>query len=401
MRSSRRLPSPARSHELAELRVRLAEAEQTLRAIHRGEVDAVVVADKQGRRVFTLQGAEHAYRVLIESMNEGALTMTADAVILYANRHFAEMVKGPLDKVMGSSFLDFLAADGRAAIRPLLKQTDQSGSKIQLRLTASDGSHLPVQLSIRRLAKNGFKHAPIGMVVTDMRETQRTEELLRALTHRVVHAQEAERGSVALELHDNITQLLCGVLLNSQALAEKLSTVDGALKQDAIKLCEMLGQTANEVARISRNLRPSALEHLGLGAVLRATCTEFAERTGVSVKLVGAKFAARLSADAELALYRILQDALKNVEKHARARRVTVGLTQQGAFIKLAIKDDGIGFDASHHAARRKRKGDLGVLAMRERAANVGGELTNKSSRQAGTKIEVRIPLVPSATAAI
>ncbi len=88
-------------------------------------MDAVVVAGKQGPQVFTLEGAEHAYRVLIESMNEGALTLTADKTILYANQCFASMVKCPLEQVMGSSFRRFLSAEDRAALRPLLKRAGQ------------------------------------------------------------------------------------------------------------------------------------------------------------------------------------------------------------------------------------------------------------------------------------
>ena len=117
-----------------------------------------------------------------------------------------------------------------------------------------------------------------------MTEARRNEEMLRALTHRVVQAQEAERGRVALELHDNITQLLCAILVRCQALADKLSARDGPARREAMKLREMLGQTAEEVERISRNLRPSVLDELGLVAVLRDTSTEFAERTGVSAQ---------------------------------------------------------------------------------------------------------------------
>ncbi|MEX2044092.1 MAG: PAS domain-containing protein, partial [Opitutus sp.] len=91
--------------------MRLAEAEETLRAIRSGEVDAVVVSGKQGPQVFTLEGAERAYRVLIESMNEGALTLKADQTILYANECFARMIKCPLEQVTGSSFHRFLSAD--------------------------------------------------------------------------------------------------------------------------------------------------------------------------------------------------------------------------------------------------------------------------------------------------
>ena len=191
--------------------------------------------------------------------------------------------------------------------------------------------------------------------------------------------------------------MLCAVLFRSQALTDSLAGHAGPAKREAAKLREMLGHTAGEVERISRNLRPSVLEHLGLDAVLRDTSAEFEKRTGVSVKLACVELTARLPADTELALYRILQEALKNVEKHARARHVTISLTQQGAFVQLSINDDGIGFDAGHHAARRKGLGVLGLLGMHERAAGVGGILVAKAGPRAGTEIVARIPMPPSA----
>jgi PAS domain S-box-containing protein len=381
------------------LNTRLAEAEETLRAIRSGEVDAVMGAGKQGPQVFTLQGAGHAYRVLIESMNEGALTLTADKTILYANQCFARMVKCPLEQVTGGSFRRFLSAEDRPTLRALLKRAGKTGSKIQVLLHAGDGSKMPVQISIRPLAKNGFKSAPVGMVVTDMTEARHNEERLRALTHRVVQVQEAERGRVALELHDNITQNLCAVLPRWQTLANKLPAHEKASRGEVMKLSELLGQTVEEVQRIARNLRSSVLDELGLVPALRATCTEFADRTGVSLKLACKPLTARLPAEGELALYRILQNALENVEKHAHARHVTVRLRQR-AFIQLTIHDDGVGFDPEQHAARRKGKGGLGLLSMRERATYVGGDFKIKSVRGGGTKIDVLIPLPPGATAA-
>ena len=252
---------------------------------------------------------------------------------------------------------------------------------------------MPAQISIRPLAKNGFNQATIGMVVTDMTEARRTEELLRALTHRLVEVQEAERGRVALELHDNITQLLCAILVRSQALADRLSASDLPAKREASKLREMLGQAIGEVERISRDLRPSVLYQLGLVAVLRETSTEFEARTGVSVKLACVELSARLPADTELTLYRILQEALRNVEQHARAHHVTVRLIKQSAFVQLTIKDDGIGFDPESTRLRRKRRGGLGLLSMRERANSVGGVVNIVSARGSGTQIEIRIPL--------
>jgi len=396
MKSARRPRSvPAAPPGLvAGLRARLAEAQDALRAIGDGEVDAVMVAGKSGPQVYTLAGAEHAYRLLIESMNEGALTLTltTDNMILYANHCFARLVRRPLEQVIGASFREFLAVKDRQPLGALLKRAGKGGSKVQLMLQAASGSQIPVLISVRALAKHGSKIVTVGMVVTDMTEARRTEEMLRELSHRLVKAQEAERGRVALELHDHITQLLCAILVRSQALANELPARAGASRAGLKKLREMLGQTVDEVQRIGTNLRPSVLDHLGLVPVLRTTCAEFAERTCVSVTVSCVELTVRLPAEAELAFYRILQEALKNVERHARARHVTVGLTQRRGLVQLVIHDDGVGFDPARHPAGRKGKENFGLLNMRERVAYVGGELRLKSAPGQGSRIEVEIP---------
>ena len=385
-------PSTA-SKQHARVQAHLAEARETLRAIRAGEVDAVLGTGRRSDQVFTLEGAEHAYRVLIESMNEGALTLSADKTVLYANACFARMVRRPLERVIGNSFRHFLSPEDRSRLQALMKRAAKGGGKIEVLLLATTGAPLPAQISLRPLTGTAVRVATFALVVTDMTEARRTEELLRAHAHRVVQVQEAERGSVALELHDHITQLLIAILFRSQTLADKLTARDRPAKREAVKLCALLSQAAAEVERISRNLRSSILDQLGLEAVIHSTCTEFAARTRVAVTQTGSPITAPLPADTELALYRILQEALKNVEQHARARRVTVTLRQAGAFVHLIVNDDGVGFDAIHHAARRKGKGVLGLLSMRERAAYVGGTLTVKSGTRAGTEIEARIPL--------
>jgi PAS domain S-box-containing protein len=381
-----RYQAAAAVKEIDRLRARLAEAEETLRAIRAGEVDAVVVAEKRGARVFTLEGAEHAYRVLIESINEGALTLTMDETILYANQRFAQMVRCPLEQVAGGSFRRFLSPEDRRALRALMRKARSNGSQIQALLIAGDGSRLPVQISIRALPRNGSGHPAVIMVVTDMTEARKSEALLREFSHRVVSAQESERGRVAGELHDHITQLLCAVGFRCQALTDSLSRSERSSKGEARKVRHMVGEVAEEVERICRNLRPSVLEELGLVVVLRTAAAEFAERTRVSLELTSVVRPARLSAGIELSLYRILQEALRNVERHAQARNVTVRLRQRGAFVRLVIKDDGIGFDA-------KGTTGLGLLGMHERARYVDGVLTVASSTRRGTEVNVRVPV--------
>lgn len=373
------------------LRQRLDEAEETIRAIRNGKVDAVVVAGRHGAQVFTLEGAGLAYRKLIESMNEGALTLATNGTILYANHCFAGMVGCQLEAVVGSPFQRFLRSRDRATLLPILRRAGTQGRKLQIKLKSQGRPPMPAQVSVHALGKDGTGRATVSMVVTDVTEARRVEELLRALTHRLVRAQELERGRVALELHDNITQLLCAAVFCSQALADRLHARDGTLKGEAIRLRDMLGGIADEIQRISHDLGPSVLNNLGLVAVLREKTAEFARRTGLKVTLAGVQPIARLPADIELALFRILQEALRNVEKHARASRVSLILRKDGNVVRLAIHDDGIGCGTGHRPGEGAGRGGLGLASMRERAGIVGGSFRMTSSRRTGTVVEVRV----------
>jgi signal transduction histidine kinase len=392
--SSRTAPSKT----IAELRARLDEAEETLRAIRSGGVDALVVAGKAGPRVYTLEGAERAYRLLIESMNEGALMLSADALILYSNQCFARMLKRPLARVMGQSFHRFLPAANQEALKSLLGRAAKHAFTMQVLLHATDSVQIPAQLSVRRLARTGPDSAVFCMVATDMTEARRSEGLLRNLSQSLLRAQEVDRRRLAVELHDRTSQSLGVLLIRLRVLAGNLPARAKALRREVAEISDLVGKTAEVVEGISRDLRPSVLEILGLVPALRATIAEFVKRTGIAVTLACARVSARLSAEAELVLYRILEEALKNVEKHAGARSTRVHLRQDGAVVELAIKDDGVGFDSAHHPAGRKRREGTGLIGLGERAAYVGGVLRIKSTRGAGTEVEARIPLPPEAS---
>jgi signal transduction histidine kinase len=222
---------------------------------------------------------------------------------------------------------------------------------------------------------------------------RRAEEMLRSLTNRVVQVQEGERRRVAVELHDNITQSLCAVLFRGQALAAGLAARDPVAEREAKQLLLLLKETAGEVERIAQSLRPSVLDQLGLLAVLRDAHEEFAARTGLSVEFSCVELSERLPAKIELALYRILQEALRNIEQHACAHNVAVTLAWEDGCIRLTIDDDGIGFDPEAHRPTEHGASGLGLLSMQERAINACGTLEVKSARASGTQIDVRIPL--------
>ncbi len=163
--------------ELEDLRARLDEAEETLRAIRSGEVDALIVSGVGGEQVFTLKGADHSYRTLIEDMSEGALTLTAEGMILFANRHFAEMLKVPLEKLIGSTIHSWIAPDSQRILQSLLRKGIDEKRHEQLVFTASDGTLVPVYLSVSKTLINDMPDS-FCLVATDLTEQKRSEAIV-------------------------------------------------------------------------------------------------------------------------------------------------------------------------------------------------------------------------------
>ncbi len=162
--------------EVAELRLRLIEAEETLEAIRSGAVDALVVASPQGEQVFTLKGADYTYRVLVEAMSEGAATLTPEGTILYANQRLADMLKTPLGKVIGAELAQFVAAEDEEMFEALMEQSLRRRLKGELALRTGDGKPLPVYLSATPLQMDGAQ--AVCMVVTDLTGQKRHEEIV-------------------------------------------------------------------------------------------------------------------------------------------------------------------------------------------------------------------------------
>jgi|GEM_PF-946031 len=201
--------------ENEDLRLRLAEAEETLQAIYRGEVDALVVSTVAGDQVFTLTGAESAYRLLIEGMNEGAITLSVDGVILYCNTCFARMVSTPLEKVIGGALSRFVASSDLDMFGAIMQQGLQGSGKGELTFRTADGTILPVYLSASVLKMDGEQRVSC-VIATDLTWQKRSEEIVAAekLARSILeHAAEAivvcdERGRVIRA--NQAAQTLCG-----------------------------------------------------------------------------------------------------------------------------------------------------------------------------------------------
>lgn len=195
-------------------------------------------------------------------------------------------------------------------------------------------------------------------------------------------------SDVARELHDSVNQLLASIRFRLQSIEVKIASRDTELWREAVKPKELLENALQEVRRISRNLRPTELDDLGLVPAIRSACEEFQERTGFDLKLTCSQLAP-VSGAIELTLYRILQEALSNVEKHSGAGHVRVRLSKNGSLIELKINDDGQGFNPLDKGGRK----GFGLVSMRERAMFVGGALRVTSMPQRGCEVAVQIPV--------
>ena len=164
--------------ELQELKSRMREAEETLRAILGGEVDGLVVKTAQGDRVFTLSGADHPYRIMVETMNEGAVTLAADGTILFCNQRFADIIKVPLEKVMGSSIHSYFSSANLQLFKVLLEQGLKGNSKGELVLQAGGENSAPILLSVSPLQHMDMPGA-VCAVMVDITELKKMEEALQ------------------------------------------------------------------------------------------------------------------------------------------------------------------------------------------------------------------------------
>lgn len=225
-----------------------------------------------------------------------------------------------------------------------------------------------------------------GLFIT-IRERRLADAKLKALTQRVFDAQEEERGRVARELHDSISQILVGVRYALDLARRRLEAGDARAAENLNKGITHLAGAIQEVRRISRDLRPGTLDDLGLGPALKALVEDFGKRTGIETQFATAVFRNRLDDDAKTALYRVAQEALTNVERHSNARRITLDVRGHNRGATLRISDDGVGI-----APEKNASSGLGLRNMQERIEQLEGTLRILSS-PGGTVIEATVPL--------
>jgi PAS domain S-box-containing protein len=392
--SQSKLQSSAAPDQQTELLARLNTAEETLRAIQSGEVDALMVSGRRGEQVVSLKGGEPAYRMLVEAMSEGAATLSRNGAVLYCNRRFAELMSRPQEKIIGITVQSLLSKTERDRFEAFLVDAQKAVAKGEFNLRRRDGSLVPVHLSLNRF--RGYQGHALGMVITDLSEQKRkqAEEIKQAeatrqlLLEHMLSAQEEERRRIARELHDEAGQLLTSLLVGLRTLGDSQNLPD--VKAQGHRLRKIAAQTIDEVGRLARGLHPTVLDDHGLGVALSRYVSEYIRTHNITVDLrLNELDSNSLSSAVQIGLYRIVQEALTNVARHSRAKAVSIKFARLATALEVVIADDGCGFDAQAVAVSSHR---LGIQSMRERAAMLGGTVSF-ASRHKGTKILVRVPL--------
>jgi two-component system sensor histidine kinase UhpB len=227
----------------------------------------------------------------------------------------------------------------------------------------------------------------IGRVLASFnRMLDRLERERQQSGRRVLAAQEAERIAIARDLHDEVGQLLTGALLQLNSIAERAP----AHREEVDEAMQAVRRALDEVRRISSELRPEMLEHLGLVSALTELSTTFGRVSGVEVERHFDRSLPTLEPDTELAVYRIAQESLTNVARHAQAKRVRLALERGHHSVVLRVVDDGRGFDGAPEEHG-------GLRSMRERALLVEGALAIKDGRQGGVEVRLEVPAAPAA----
>jgi signal transduction histidine kinase len=270
----------------------------------------------------------------------------------------------------------------RRVIRPL-QQLDEQAER------AGQGDYAALAQPISGISEIQTLHATLAHMADEIRSYQRS---IQSYAAAITRSQEDERSRLARELHDETVQALI-------ALDQRTQMIERICKRDpqaaAVKLSELRTMTAGTIAdvrRVIRALRPIYLEDLGLVPALEMLTQSLSEQDGLTIAFTVEGEVCRLAPERELALYRIVQEALTNVVKHARARQGQVKL-QYGDTLKVLIKDDGLGFDLPDRVEALTELGHFGLVGMRERAELIGARLIVQSTPGRGTTIELHLPL--------
>ena len=343
-----------------------------------------------------LRESEERFRELFENARDAMYVHDLQGTYISVN-HAAEKLSGySREEIVGHNFSEFIAREHIADVRNRFcgKLAQKGETTYEVEVIAKDGRRVPVEVSSRAIYENGELVGVQG-TARDITERKMAQDALQMFSRQLIEAQEEERRRIARELHDQIGQVLTAVKMNLHTVQRVCNAAEaGAHIKDNI---EAVDEALRLVRDLSVDLRPPLLDDLGLVTALHWYVDRYAKRTGLVVQMrVDMNDPnERFSRELETACFRIAQEALTNVVRHARARSVTLSLVKEDGFLRLSVKDDGVGFDPVALQRRAPRAVTLGLLGMQERAHAAGGDVEIDSKVSKGTEIRLKLPLVP------
>jgi len=380
--------------EIADLRIRFDEAEETLSAIRRGEVDALVVSGPDGDQVFTLKGAERSYRFFVEAMNEGAVTLSLDGTILYCNDRFAELVETPYQRIIGDSIYRFITSPD--AFEPAFQRGKEEKSKAEILLKRKHNESVPVSVSFNPMRENEVPG--ICMVATDLTEHVRKDEMLRKraqqlarMSSQLTLAEQRERRRLASIIHDHLQQLLIGAKIRLEVLAEEIG-------KDQQQNLEQIHNLVMESVQTSRSLiaqmAPHVLYECGLGPGLEWLARTFKETYNINIDTDIDPSIPVDPEDLKVLLFESVRELLFNVVKHALVSAARVDMTRNSAGdLRITVSDRGVGFVREKLTEDLGRDDHFGLFSIRERLELVRGRLEIYSCPGEGTVVDLIVPM--------
>ena len=359
-------------------------------ALHKIELE------EEGKRVEeALRRSENRYRALFDSANDGMLVRDLDGNAIMTNSAMTELTGYSADELTNMNISQLLSTTRlEPTIRRQRRQLEDNSEVIteryELQIIRKDGVERTIEVVTSLLAD---EQPPIVQeIARDITEQKRARENLRAYTGRVLFAQEEERQRIARELHDETAQALASLGMDIGTLAKNKGW---SFKEVSKKLEELrcrTGEILRGVRSLSQALRPPMLEEFGLMAALQGLISDLTSQHGIDATSDIQGTPRRLSSDTELAIFRIAQEALNNVWKHAQATQCSLEVKFSPKKVSLKISDNGQGFDLPTVTEGLAYSGKLGMTGMQERARSIASKLTISSKPGQGTTLVLEVP---------
>ena len=383
----KRIQTQQQVHDEAdELKGRLAETEETLRAIQQYMVDAFVVSRENGIHVVTINEAEIPYRMMVEEMNEGAVTLIPDGTIFYCNGRFGEMLQTDCEKLIGLPFHKLIVPEEQSRFNALFQQAIPRGVREEFNLQAPNGNRVPVQLSMYPLGED--KLSGIAVLATDISERLQSEEKIRSLAAELTRAEQEERHRISQVLHDDLQQRLFAVKAQLSFLK------DGNLSADTYRELDQIQESLSESVAITRNLSidlsPIVLQGEGLTEVLTWLSFRMKDQYGLQVDLEAKEDLHEVDSHMRMLLFQSIRELLFNVVKHAGVSQAKVTLDEMNGRPCITVSDDGKGFDSE--VILGNPQAAHGLLIIRDRLNLLGCHMELVAKPNEGTRITIELP---------